>query len=155
MPCSAGPRCNRKGGKLEWPWQQLIRYGGCTMDLVGDHWHKNGDVLLYRIRTCCPLLRRLDWAAGSKASGATNNLSFWQLGLDDCHLSPADHAGSRDICSPSKMRSLGAFHRPADTFALIALDLSIFTHLSYASDWAWTQRTCSLMLSGHYKTTRA
>lgn len=86
--------------------------------------------------------QRLDWAAGLKVSAAANNLSFWQMRLDGCHLSPADHAG-RDMCSPREMRSLLAFHRPAATFTLIALGLSTFTHLSNAPDWAWTHTLLS------------
>lgn len=82
--------------------------------------------------------QRLDRAAGLKVSGATNNLSFWQMRLDGRHLSPADHAGT-DICRPRReMRSLVAFRMPALTATLIALDLSTFTHLSNAPDWAWT-----------------
>lgn len=44
-----------------------------------------------------------------KASGATTNLSSWQMGSDARHLSPADHAG-RAICSRAEMRSPVAFH---------------------------------------------
>lgn len=89
--------------------------------------------------------QRLDWAAGLKVSTAANNLSFWQMRLDGCHLSPADHAG-RDMCNPREMRSLLAFHRPAAAFAPIALGLSTFTHLSNAPDWAWTHTLLSAPL---------
>lgn len=127
--------------KKRWPKLELIRD-------TGDHCHKNWDVLLCS-KNLLPSPRlwvgdwdfqRLVWAAGPKASGATKNLSPWQMRLGGCYLSPADRAG-RDICSTGEMRSPVAFHRPAVTVTLIALDLSVFTHLSNAPDWAFTQHT--------------
>lgn len=139
-------------GRREWLWIYLVIASVKT------------GMSCSAVRTCFPLLgghwdfQRLDWAAGLKVNGGNNNNpSLWQMRLDGCHLSPADHAG-RDICSTREMRSLMAFQRPAVSASLLTLSPSSLSHTS-PMPLTGHELTCSCLhlmhLSGHYKTTDA